>query len=320
MNPKVYFIVNETSRTGKSAGAWNELEHLVKQSGLEYEAFKTKHEGHASELATEICNKADEDICLIVVGGDGTMNEVLNGMSAFEKVRFGMIPMGSGNDFGRGLNLPKDPTENWKMIRKNILAGKDSFRRIDLGQVTVPGQKHARLFGISAGVGLDAIVCKKALRSGLKTFLNRIHMGKLTYILLTVQTLFSMDTADVEMTYLLDETAAEEATMSKMIFTAAMNLRAEGGGVPMAPSADPADGKLSVCSAYGIPKWLTFFCLPLLVAAKHEKLKAFQLKNCKSVHMSLSKPMIIHADGEYCGESAEVTFTCLPQKLKMLMD
>jgi diacylglycerol kinase family enzyme len=105
-----------------------------------------------------------------------------------------------------------------------------------------------------------------------------------------------------------------------MIFTAAMNLRAEGGGVPMAPSADPTDGKLSVCSAYGIPKWRTFFCLPLLVAAKHEKLKAFQLMNCKSVHMRLSKPMIIHADGEYCGESAEVTFTCLPQKLKMLMD
>jgi diacylglycerol kinase family enzyme len=248
-------------------------------------------------------------------------------MSAFEKVRFGMIPMGSGNDFGRGLNLPKDPTENWKMIQKHILAGKDSFRRIDLGQVTVLGQKHPRLFGISAGVGLDAIVCKKALRSGLKTFLNRIHMGKLTYILLTVQTLFSMDTADVELTYLLDETAAEKAataseacTLNKMIFTAAMNLRAEGGGVPMAPNADPADGKLSVCSAYGIPKWRTFFCLPLLVAAKHEKLKAFQLKNCKSVRMSLSKPMIIHADGEYCGESAEVTFTCLPQKLKMLMD
>jgi diacylglycerol kinase family enzyme len=270
------------------------------------------------------------------------MNEVLNGMSAFEKVRFGMIPMGSGNDFGRGLNLPKDPLKNWDMIRKHILAGKDSFHRIDLGQVTVPGQKHPRLFGISAGVGLDAIVCKKALRSGLKTFLNRIHMGKLTYILLTVQTLFSMDTADVEMTYLLDETAEEAATtesgerrsggkmdasddkavchLNKMIFTAAMNLRAEGGGVPMAPSADSVDGKLSVCSAYGIPKWRTFFCLPLLVAAKHEKLKAFQLKNCKSVHMSLSKPMIIHADGEYCGESAEVTFTCLPQKLRMLMD
>jgi diacylglycerol kinase family enzyme len=244
------------------------------------------------------------------------MNEVLNGMSAFEKVRFGMIPMGSGNDFGRGLHLPKDPLENWKMIQKHILAGKDSFRRIDLGQVTVPGRKHPRLFGISAGVGLDAIVCKKALRSGLKTFLNRIHMGKLTYILLTVQTLFSMDTADAELTY--DD--SEACTLNKMIFTAAMNLRAEGGGVPMAPNADPADGKLSVCSAYGIPKWRTFFCLPLLVAAKHEKLKAFQLKNCKSVHMSLSKPMIIHADGEYCGESVEVTFTCLPQKLKMLMD
>jgi diacylglycerol kinase family enzyme len=348
----LYFIVNETSRTGKSAGVWNELEQLVTYSGLEYQVFKTEYEGHATELASQICDKADDDICLIVVGGDGTMNEVLNGMTSFEKVRFGMIPMGSGNDFGRGLNLPKDPRENWNMIQKHVLAGKDSFRQIDLGQVTWQGGKNPRLFGISAGIGLDAIVCKKALRSGLKTFLNRIHLGKLTYILLTVQTLFAMDTADAEVTYSFDKEAggmdsaaelkhlsgmaagadvsvgmadscgghAVTCRMEKMIFSAAMNLRAEGGGVPMAPKGNPYDGKLSTSSAYGIPKWRTFFCLPLLVAAKHEKLKGFRLMDGKSVHISLSKPMIIHADGEYCGESAEVTFTCLPKQLKMLMD
>jgi YegS/Rv2252/BmrU family lipid kinase len=315
----LYFIVNETSRTGKSAGVWNEVERLVIQSELEYQVFKTKYEGHATELASQICDKADDDICLIVVGGDGTMNEVLNGMTSFEKVRFGMIPMGSGNDFGRGLHLPKDPLENWNMIQKHVLAGNASFRQIDLGQVTWQGGKNPRLFGISAGIGLDAIVCKKALRSGLKNFLNRIHLGKLTYILLTVQTLFAMDTADAELKY-FDGVDAVTCRMEKMIFSAAMNLRAEGGGVPMAPKGNPYDGKLSTSSAYGIPKWRTFFCLPLLVAAKHEKLKGFQVLESKSVHISLSKPMIIHADGEYCGESAEVTFTCLPSRLKMLMD
>jgi diacylglycerol kinase family enzyme len=128
-----------------------------------------------------------------------------------------------------------------------------------------------------------------------------------------------MDTADAEVTY-SGSGAAVTCRMEKMIFSAAMNLRAEGGGVPMAPKGNPYDGKLSTSSAYGIPKWRTFFCLPLLVAAKHEKLKGFRLMDSKSVHISLSKPMIIHADGEYCGESAEVTFTCLPKQLKMLMD
>ena len=105
------------------------------------------------------------------------------------------------------------------------------------------------------GAGLDALVCKKALKSKVKDALNKLHLGKLTYLFLTVQSLFTMQTTDAGAVF----DGKGQKNHKKMIFAAAMNFRAEGGGVPMAPGADAQDGKLSVCMAWGIPKWRTFF-------------------------------------------------------------
>lgn len=104
----------------------------------------------------------------------------------------------------------------------------------------------------------------------------------------------------------------------RMIFTAAMNFKAEGGGVPMAPAASACDGKLSFCEAAGIPKWRTFLCLPFLVAAKHTSIHGFSVTDAKDCTIRLSRPMVVHADGEYCGEVTEVHFHCLPGKLRVL--
>ena len=103
-----------------------------------------------------------------------------------------------------------------------------------------------------------------------------------------------------------------------LIFTAAMNFKAEGGGVPMAPAASACDGKLSFCEAAGIPKWRTFLCLPFLVAAKHTSIHGFSVTDAKDCTIRLSRPMVVHADGEYCGEVTEVHFHCLPGKLRVL--
>lgn len=309
----LYIIVNEKSRTGKGAGVWGRIEAVLKDEAIEYQAFTTEYEGHAAELAGQITSREEAEVSLVVVGGDGTINEVLNGIRDFDRMRLGIIPTGSGNDFGRGVGLCKDPEENLRRILA-CMGSETGYVHMDLGQVSWNGCSKPRLFGISAGVGLDAIVCKKALHSKLKTVLNKIRMGNLTYIFLTVETLFSMKTADLRSSF--DGNPVKE--QRKMIFAAAMNLRAEGGGVPMAPKASPFDGKLSVCSACGIPKWRTFFCLPLLVTAHHEHIRGFEVMDGSNIHIHLSEPMVLHADGEYCGEVTDVTFTCLPGKLRLM--
>lgn len=313
---KLYFIVNTNAKTGKAGFAWHSVCNMLKERHIPFEAYETKYEGHATELAREISGKDQKEIYLIAVGGDGTMNEVLNGITDFEKVRFGMIPSGSGNDFGRGLWIAKNPKVGMHQILKAIAREQNGIpvTRVDLGLVRW-GEEESRIFGISSGIGLDAIVCKKALHSKLKKVLNKIHLGKLTYLMLTVFSLFTMKTAEVTLEC-GDSNRVHK--MKKMIFAAAMNLRAEGGGVPMAPKASPTDGMLSLSMAHGIPKFVTFFCLPLLVAAKHEGIKGFTVIDAPVLRLHADQPLVLHADGEYCGDVTDVEFVCLSGKLKLL--
>lgn len=308
----LYFIVNETSRSGKTRQIWKDIQQSLIKADVSYEYMITQGRDHATKLASEISQRPEDNICIVVIGGDGTMNEVINGIADFDKVRFGIIPTGSGNDFGGGLDLPKSPEENLQRIISSYKAGEDSYRAVDIGLVRW-GQNQKKLFGISSGIGLDAIVCKKALSSKLKNVLNKLGLGSLTYVLLTIITLFSMKTADFEISY-----DNNKSTLKKTIFAAAMNLRAEGGGVPMAPDANPYDGKLSISSASGIPKWITFLCLPFLVAGKHTHIKGFNLVSCEEAVIHASQKMTLHADGEYVADVTDLTFGVYPQKLRLM--
>ena len=302
-----YFIVNAASRTGKAKRIWDNIEEYLKEKQIDYMAFCSKYAGHAKELAKEISSFPESTIKLVVLGGDGTINEVLNGITDFEKIRLGYIPTGSGNDFGRGLGLPKDPLE----ALNHILSSTEDYV-MDIGKVTYG--KRSRYFAISSGVGIDADVCKQALHSRLKVILNRLKLGKLTYLLLTLRALRSMPTTEAEI-YFEDGTAKK---IEKMIFVVGMNERTEGGGIPMAPKADDRDGKLSVCLVYGISRVKAFFLLPFLVLGKHTWFHGFEIVDSKKYTVKLKDAMVLHADGEYCGEVNEMTFACVPKKLHIM--
>lgn len=305
----MHFIVNKKSRSGNGANIWKSLRDYLQKKHIRYREWQTQYQGHAAELASHICNLKEDDITIVVVGGDGTANEVINGMTSFDKVKFAIIPVGSGNDLARGLGIKGEPVD----ILKRILKSRTE-RRIDLGRVMWNGGNQSKLYAISAGVGLDALVCKKAITSPVKKVLNKIHLGKLTYLILTVQSVFTMRTADIKMK--IDEHSME---FDKAIFAAVMNFKAEGGGVPMAPRADAGDGMLSVCAANGVPKWKIFFLLPILVMAKHENIRAFTTVNCKKAELSINTPFTLHADGEYLADVTEVTFECIPGILNVVV-
>ena len=154
----LYFIVNSTSRSGMGAKIWDEVETELKKQKVPYELYETRYKGHAKELAQMVCNKQDEDIRLVSLGGDGTVNEVVNGMEHFEKVRFGVISTGSGNDFARGLKIEDKPLEQLERLLKA-----DKERIIDLGLASWENCESPRYFAVSAGIGMDAIVVKRTL-------------------------------------------------------------------------------------------------------------------------------------------------------------
>ncbi len=304
-----YFIVNTASRTGKAAEIWKNIKAMLDDKKVKYEYYITQNVGHATSLASDICDKAG-DITLVVIGGDGTANEVINGMHDFDRVKFAYVPTGSGNDLGRGLGIDsKDPVARVE----HILDGGE-VKPMDLGKIST-NEGVERLFAISAGIGVDAAVCKQALTSKLKTFLNKFGVGSATYVLLTVKNLFTMPVCDGELT--LD--SGEVKRVSNIIFCAAMNHPWEGGGVPMAPNASAYDGELSVCCVSDIKRANCFSKLPLLVASKHEGIKGFDIFNCKSIKLELKDKMTAHADGEYCGEPIVVEYSCVPSKLNVII-
>ena len=316
-----YFIVNITGGSGKVKKTWLQVRDELKIRNVLYKAFRTKSPEHAGRLAGMISELDDDDIHMVVVGGDGTINEVLNGIKHFDRITFSVIPSGSANDFARGLDISRNPVE----ALDRILDEKKACRSIDLGCVTT--DKGKRLFGISSGIGLDAIVCKKAIDSKLKRVLNKLNLGSLTYIVLTIISLFSMSYIETKIE-IYDEAAGRNEeekkyilkdilNIKKMIFAAFMNVRAEGGGVPMAPHAKFDDGKLSICIASDISKINAFSKLPLLIKAKQEKIKGFKLLDAKKVIVKVKEPSVVHADGEYAGDLTKITIECLERKLKI---
>ena len=112
----IYFIVNITARTGKSRAIWIEMKEILENRSIEYKAFQTRYAGHATDLARKISSLPEDRIYLITVGGDGTLNEVINGITDFSRIVLGILPIGSGNDFARGMGVSKDTLSNLEQM------------------------------------------------------------------------------------------------------------------------------------------------------------------------------------------------------------
>ena len=306
-----HFIVNVHGGSGKAFLKWNKIRAYLREKKVEFKVHVPQRIGHATQIAKDVSSLPESDIKIVVVGGDGTINEVLNGITDFSKIKFGLIPTGSGNDFTRGLKLPR---HNPRKALEIILNSKGD-KKIDLGKSTVLSTGDSRIFGISSGFGLDAIVGTGINEAKIKKILNWLHLGALSYAILTVQTLFTMRTYSVTLKFDDDE----PMNFNKLIFIAAMNFKAEGGGVPMSPKAKGDDGELSVCMAASVPKILTFFKFPLLCLGLHAHSKGFYLRNCKTLELHSDEKSILHTDGELVGNVDSVKFEVLPQKLTMLV-
>ncbi len=304
-----HFIVNLNSRTGKAKKIWEELREALERRQVPYILHQTKYAGHAIDISRRLVRDAEEPLKIIVLGGDGTFNEVINGARDFNKLELGYIPTGSGNDLARGLHLPADPMENL-----NRLLDSTDYTYMDLGCLSWDDGESKKYFAVSTGVGVDADVCRRALSSTLKKVLNKLGLGKLTYGILTIVSLFTMTPLNAHIV----ADGKDYGIFDKGIFIAFMNHKTEGGGVPMSPVADPTDGELSMCCISGVGKLkgLTYF--PYLLAGKHMDKKVFFGPNFKEADIVLKTPFVWHTDGEMCSYNTKMHIECLPKVLKMI--
>ena len=176
-----HFIVNPKARTGMGEMIWRMIEPELKKKRVDYCCYMTKRRNHARKIAGRITADGQEHR-IVVLGGDGTVNEVVNGIREPGKVTLGYIPIGSSNDFARGLKIPKDPEK-----ALDIILAPQKIIHMDVGVLCAAGRQ--RRFAVSAGIGFDAAVCHEVCVSKWKVLLNRIGLGKLSYAVVALDRL-----------------------------------------------------------------------------------------------------------------------------------
>ena len=310
-----YVIYNPSSKSGKGIKLWRNVRSNLEELHQEYRVYKTTPDRDASYIVKNIFTYNPEgEIKIMLLGGDGTLNEALQGFTDkdFERTILYYLPTGSSNDLARATGYTDSHDD---MIKGYI--EKDAYRSIDLGLVkynssVTPGYSK-RFFIVSCGIGYDASVCEEAMSSRIKKILNKIGLGKLCYFGITLKQLFG--TPKVDMTIKEDDN--EEYTINKAYFASVMNHKYQGGGLIFAPDATDDDGELDLCHASDISKLSVLSILPTLYKGEHVGKKGIYVSKLKKVNIKSSMPLYVHTDGEVRTKSDDITVEVLPGKLKL---
>lgn len=301
------FIVNPNARSGLGHKVWNELEAILKKRGVNYQVLFTKYQRHATAITKELTS-ADNRQTLIILGGDGTVNEVMNGIQAPDQVTVGYIPIGSSNDFARGLGLSTNPETALLHILRPC-----EYTYINIG--TLSYEDKTQRFAVSAGIGFDAAVCHQVMVSRLKVFLNKIRLGKLTYAGVAIRSMLSLSPGN--MTVTLDD--HRRIDFESVYFAAAMNQQFEGGGFKFCPDADPGDDILNIIVIAGIPKLKALLLLPTAFKGWHVHIKGIHIYTCKKADFVSEKALPIHTDGEPVFWQKHMCASLEPQKVRVIL-
>lgn len=306
---KYEFIVNPNARSGLGGRRWKEAEAILKRRNIEYQAYLTRYQLHASRIAAELTADGREHT-LVILGGDGTVNEVLNGIRDLQKVTLGYIPIGSSNDFARYFGHTPDMEE----ALERILHPR-RYVRMDVGRISCRKGQRRKRFAVSAGLGFDAAVCHQAMVSRLKVLLNRVHLGKLTYVGIALSKLLALPPCTMEVT--LD--GGKPVIFEQAYFTAVMNHPYEGGGFRFCPEADPCDGRLDVTVIAGIPKWKVLLLLPTAFLGKHTGIRGVHIYTCREMTVKSACALPVHTDGEPVMLQREFSAALEPSGVRLIV-
>ena len=303
--PRNLLIVNPTSGRGFAGRSLHLIEAEMKKYNLDYTMVLTERPWHAAELAEQGARDGYEMV--IVASGDGTANEVLNGLmrakaAGFDKTAMGQIPVGTGNDFAYGMGVPNGIDAGCKVLAENYR------RRMDVGIVKGGDYPEGRYFGNGVGIGFDAA-------TGFVAAKIRWTRGLLLYLIAAIETIFIYYKApQVKLTY--DD---KEMDISPLMISI-MNGRRMGGGFFFAPNGDPGDGIFDLCLARSASQLRIFGLIPYFMKgtqATQKEVSMVQGHKIKATAVEGTLP--VHCDGEtVCFEGKEITVELLPAQIEFI--
>lgn len=295
------FIVNPAAGNGKGKAAWNKLERILRQQGVAFQVRETSGEGEAQKLAVELIEKEGVNK-IVAVGGDGTVSEVVNGIYQTGKAcLLGHVAAGSGNDFAKGHQWPREPFQALKRIVSN-----DREIVIDLLKV------NGRVAVNSVGAGLDGQVAKTTNEAGYKKWLNRLKIGKAAYIWSVLRVLCTYRPCSITLTIDGHVHRVERAWL-----IAIANIANYGGGMLICPDAVADDGYAEICVVSNLGRWELLRAFPQIFTGAHVQHPACQFFRGRQIRVEAERPLTVHADGEVVAETP-FSVEVLPGSLCMI--
>jgi len=300
---KYRLIVNPAAGGGTAVQSIPDIESRLSKSGLDFDLVQTEQPWHAVALAQGAAAEVD---VVVAVGGDGTANEVLNGLmlakEAGHTATMGVLCVGRGNDFAFGVGIPTELAAGCEALTA------DRRRTIDVGRVVGGDFPQGRYFGNGVGIGFDAVV-------GFVAAKMKHVKGFLGYFVAAVKTIFVYFKAPTVRLEFDDQPMNLHALMVSV-----MNGSRMGGGFMMAPNAKPDDGVFDLCIARQVSR-------PRIFAIMLKFMKGTQLEHPAISDGQTSRITVTavegvlpaHADGEtLCTEGRKLELEIIPNAIEIV--
>jgi YegS/Rv2252/BmrU family lipid kinase len=278
-------IVNPKAGKGRTKKYLSRIHSQAVKSGRSFDLLLTEKRGDARNFAAE--NKENYKHFL-VVGGDGTLNEVVNGYDEQTGVfpALGVLPLGSGNDFGKRMHGKRKIAE----IMKRYFTGSYEKFHSDFCKAEIENENGERVrfrFINAVGIGFDSFVAKENLD-------NKIFSGLTSYVFAVLRGLKKFKGVKA----IVNVDGEKIADGAPLLLVTIGNNKTSGGGFYLNPFAEIDDEKLDVTTIRHLPISGILKNLPLTLINKTEQIPNFRHKNGKEISVELIEPFIVHADGE----------------------
>jgi len=305
MPPEYVIVANPAAGRDNCGRSIPQVEAILSEYGLSFEIVRTERPWHAAELAREAV-RAGADV-LVAMGGDGTANEVLNGLMRARRAgegtcAMGVLCVGSGNDFAYGVGIPTE-------IRASCHTLAQGYRRtVDVGYAVGGLYPGGRYFGNGVGIGFDAVVGFEAAK------LTRLR-GFLAYAVAALKTIFLYYRAP-----LVTVEYDQQTVQQYLLMVSVMNGQRMGGGFYMAPEGKPDDGMFDLCLARQVSRARIFGLIGHFLRgtqATQEPIDTGQARHV--VIQAIEGNLPAHADGEtLCTDGQRLEIDLLPGELELI--
>jgi diacylglycerol kinase (ATP) len=305
MNLKPLLIYNPTAGKGSAGKRLPKVQSLLADRGFDCDLVLTESIGHAQALGRQAAEESR--VVVIAAGGDGTVNETINGLMRANvnggiRPALGVLPVGRGNDFAFGMGVPQD----LEMACDALV--QDQRRTIDIGLVAGGDYPDGRYFGNGVGLGFDTVV-------GFEAAKIKWLKGEASYLVSVVKTIFLYAKAPVYEIEIDDETFRQPFLMVSI-----MNGIRMGGAFMMAPDSDPGDGTFDLCLAGDVKQIRILPLAVTFISGKQKNDPAIRMLRARRVNIrAVDGGIPAHADGEtLCTAGQALSIEIMPGALEVI--